>query len=331
MTTRFWIKLYIEMLDEPNMARLPNHLWRRAVELFLLAGREGNDGALPPVEEMAWKLRLSDDKLLEDLQGLAEAGVVHMKEAGKWSVRNFSKWQTAVPVEERVRQYRERRAGVVNDQSVVNGQSTAIDHSSAYGLVEAKGLSVTKRYKRCNDGGEEDSNSTSPSDSESVKEGVQREREAFDLPRTPREAMEHPDVQVFSDVIGGRIPGLAQYQAVIEAVRLIRKREKLDEAGLREYLAPFWLAWSSRKRLDGRPYDRGNISWLVEWALNGTCPVQGGPMAEEPKRAAVASPDETRRMLAEKEAKLKQAVTMPEEVREKMRNLARQKAGKEAP
>ena len=59
------------------MGRLPNHLWRRAVELFLLAGREGNDGALPPVEEMAWILRLSEDKVLEDLHGLAEVGVVH--------------------------------------------------------------------------------------------------------------------------------------------------------------------------------------------------------------------------------------------------------------
>ena len=76
MTTRFWIKLFFEILDNPKMARLPNHLWIRAVKLFLLAGKEGNDGALPPVEDMAWKLRQSPqarDKLLEDLQGLAEA------------------------------------------------------------------------------------------------------------------------------------------------------------------------------------------------------------------------------------------------------------------
>jgi hypothetical protein len=44
---------FIEILDDPKMGCLPNHLWRRAVELFLLAGREGNDGALPPIEEMA--------------------------------------------------------------------------------------------------------------------------------------------------------------------------------------------------------------------------------------------------------------------------------------
>jgi len=58
MATKFWIKLYVEILDDAKMGRLSNHLWRRAVEFFLLAGREGNDGALPPVEEMAWTLRL---------------------------------------------------------------------------------------------------------------------------------------------------------------------------------------------------------------------------------------------------------------------------------
>jgi len=52
-------------------------LWRRPVELFLLAGREGNEGALPPVEEMAWILRLSEDKVLEDLHGLVDLGTIN--------------------------------------------------------------------------------------------------------------------------------------------------------------------------------------------------------------------------------------------------------------
>ena len=352
MTTRFWIKLYIEMLDNPKMARLANHLWRRAVELFLLAGRQGNDGALPPVEEMAWKLRLSHDKLLEDLQGLAKAGVVQMKEAGKWSVMNFSKWQAAVPVEERVRQFRARKAGVVN------GHKPAIDYVADKACSAAIDDDDTNRYKRCNEGGEGDSTSTS--DSELLDEetlttltrtcpiatpsalraatlagtrppSFKTKMGEEWLPQTPREAMEHPDMRVFSDVSGGRIPGVAHYPAVIEAVRLVREREKLGEAGLREYLAPFWLTWSSRKRLDGRPYDPGNIAWLTEWALNGACPAQGGPKGDESWRPAVASPEETRQMLAEKEEKLKKAVPMPEEVREAMRSLARKKAGKEAP
>jgi hypothetical protein len=114
MTTRIWIKLIIEILDDPKMGRLPNPLWRRAVELFLLAGREGNDGALPLVEEMVWILRLSKDKLLEDLQDLAEVGVVHNSdtttgtgactnasgtgevEPKKWVITNFAKRQVAI-------------------------------------------------------------------------------------------------------------------------------------------------------------------------------------------------------------------------------------------
>jgi hypothetical protein len=58
-------------------------------------------------------------------------------------------------------------------------------------------------------------------------------------------------------------------------VRLLREREKLDDQALARHLARYWQAWSGRKRLDGRPYDPGNISWLTEWALNGTIPASG--------------------------------------------------------
>ena len=317
MSTRFWVKLYIEILDDPKMGRLPNHLWRRAVELFLLAGREGNDGALPPVEEMAWTLRLSEDKVLEDLHGLAEVGVVHAcaspapnagrcttgtgeAEPGKWMVTNFSKRRAAVPVEERVRLHRERNEG------------------------------VTKRYKSCNEEVAEDSTSTSPSES-LEEEGVQGEEEPRALPESPVEAMLHPDVRVFASVTGGRIPGLAQYRSVIEAVRFLRAREKLDDRALAAWLKPYWLAWSSRKRLDGRPYDPGNVTWLTEWALNGAVPAQGGSKGAEAARVPVPSPEDTRRMLAEKDEKLKAAVPPPEAVRAKIRGLAGQLAGKETP
>ena len=157
------------------------------------------------------------------------------------------------------------------------------------------------------------------------------------MPRTPAEAMAHPDLQVFAEVTGGRIPGMAQYQTVIEAIRLLRAREKLGEAELRETLTPYWLAWSSRKRRDGRPYDPANITWLTEWALNGMIPLQGtfpapgGPNMPESGRRGVASPEETRRMLDERDEMIKQAVPMPEELRAKIRGLAMKKAGKEPP
>jgi len=98
--------------------------------------------------------------------------------------------------------------------------------------------------------------------------------------------MLHPDVRVFARVTGGRIPGLSQYRTVIEVVRFLRGRERMDDQALAVYLAPYWLAWSSRKRLDGRPYDPGNVTWLTEWALNGSVR-SGKEPAEEKGKAEV--------------------------------------------
>jgi DnaD/phage-associated family protein len=101
-----WIKLYTEILDDPKMGRLPNHLWRRAIELFLLAGKNGNGGALQPVEEMAWTLRLDKVKMLEDLHGLAEVGVVQEAQPDQWVVVNFAKRQAALTDAERKKKQR---------------------------------------------------------------------------------------------------------------------------------------------------------------------------------------------------------------------------------
>jgi hypothetical protein len=77
MRTRKWIKLDTAMLNDLTISRLPDHLWRRLVDLFLLASGEGDAVALPPVSEMAWRLHLPEDRLLEDLHRLEEVGLVH--------------------------------------------------------------------------------------------------------------------------------------------------------------------------------------------------------------------------------------------------------------
>jgi hypothetical protein len=140
--------------------------------------------------------------------------------------------------------------------------------------------------------------------------------------------MLHPDVKVFAQATGGRIPGLSQYRSVIEAVRFLRLRQKLDDKALVKYLVPYWLAWSSRKRVDGRPYDPGNITWLVEWALNGSIPPPGAPKVAESTRPAAPSVEDTRKLLDEKDKQIKAAVPPPEEVRAKLRGLGGKLSGK---
>ena len=44
MASRYWIKLYHEILEDPKMGRLSDRQFRRVIELFLLAGDCEMDG-----------------------------------------------------------------------------------------------------------------------------------------------------------------------------------------------------------------------------------------------------------------------------------------------
>jgi hypothetical protein len=265
MMKKYWIKLYIDILDNAKMGRLDNHLWRRAVECYLLAGQQGDDGALRPVEEMAWKLRLPIDKLLEDLHCLAEVGVVHEGEPGKWVVTNFKERQNCESLE-RVRRYRERYRNGNSNGEVAEGISTSTSDSVSFSdSVKGEGFQREGEAPQSHDCGVANGGSTPPS----RRAGIPVMEKT---PETPAEAMRDEDILVFQQATGGQIPGLAQYGVVIDSVRLLREREKLADEALVKYLMPYWLAWRSRRRKDGREYDQGNITWLTEWAVNGTIP-----------------------------------------------------------
>ena len=112
MASKYWLKLYHEMLDDPKVAKLPDSSWRRFVECLLLAGEVDKSGFLPDVPDMAWRLRLNDNTLSQDLSRLALSGLVELKndgESDRWFVTNFSKRQGASAAAERMRAYRRRK------------------------------------------------------------------------------------------------------------------------------------------------------------------------------------------------------------------------------
>ncbi len=240
MARSTWIKLYVELLDDEKLGTLPEFMKWRAVELFLVAGEKRNDGLLPPVERLAWRLRLSDPKIEETLAALAEIGVVHETPQG-WMVTHFKERQYSESYE-RVRRFRERYRNGGGNAEVAAEESTS---SSA-------------------------SDSGLDSDSGSSGEGVQGEGIA--TPETPVEALSHPDLQVFQRVTGGRLPAPADYRQVISVVRHLREAHGPDDPALEAYLKRFWQAWSRRTRKDGRKYGPGNLAWLTEWAFNGSIP-----------------------------------------------------------
>lgn len=110
MASKYWIKLYHEIIDDPKMARLSDRLYRRLIELFLLAGEEDEKGRLPSLEDMAWKLRLTVDELIDDLMELQDCEFIYEKTGSViWYVTNFAKRQSPVPGKERVARFRDRK------------------------------------------------------------------------------------------------------------------------------------------------------------------------------------------------------------------------------
>jgi len=109
MKSTYWIKLYLEMLDDPKMGRMNDRLYRRTVETLLFAGEMGDGGFLPTLEDMSWRLRTTPEQLETDLIELSLVGILSFNDVrGRWFVNNFAERQKPSSAAERMRRYRKR-------------------------------------------------------------------------------------------------------------------------------------------------------------------------------------------------------------------------------
>ena len=104
----YWIKLYIEMLEDPKIGTLPDGLCWRFVQVCLLAGKYNNGGAIPNTPQLAWVLRKNSDDLDHELQQLAGVGLIE-RMVGGWFVKNFAKRQARMTNAEKQKAYRDRQ------------------------------------------------------------------------------------------------------------------------------------------------------------------------------------------------------------------------------
>lgn len=103
-------------------------------------------------------------------------------------------------------------------------------------------------------------------------EGVGEETKNDWIPETPKQAEQHPDIQLY-EKITSRFPGSRDYETIISTFQFLREKhgEKLTE-----YLQPYWLAWSTRKTKDQKPYSPSSPVWYSEWAVQGEIPRANG-------------------------------------------------------
>ena len=141
MPSHHWIKLYDAILSNPQMGMMDDHLWRRTIELFLLAGKNMKNGLLPPARDIAWMLHTSEGEVLDVLYALRNLEIVNETPEG-WVVTNFVKWQTSESLE-RVRRYRDKQNTRESNVNVTDDVAVAVTQkessSSSLTLKSLKG------------------------------------------------------------------------------------------------------------------------------------------------------------------------------------------------
>ncbi len=122
-----WIKLYTEMLDDPDVGSLSWAHRGMFMALLALAGkldsRDENDmetGRLDTVDRLAWHLRCSVEELADAVEAFKERGFVDERDSVLY-LTHYPARQSHSPSEDRnavaarVKQYRARRANARNE------------------------------------------------------------------------------------------------------------------------------------------------------------------------------------------------------------------------
>ena len=136
-----WVKLHIRLLNNEDIAELPDSSKWRFIECLLLAGEERNraiesgddldDGFLPTLKRMAFVLGTTQTALQDDLSRLAMAGLVELREhpsgSDRWYVTHFIKWQEGTPDAERQRFSRSTRKNEEKKEKEIRTRDRVID------------------------------------------------------------------------------------------------------------------------------------------------------------------------------------------------------------
>ena len=275
---RTWIKLYVELLDDPKLALVPDLVRLRFIQLLLVAGADDQDGLLPDSKRLAWRLRVEHNQLLNELRALKNAGVI-CREGESWIVTNFAKRQAAMTSYERVQSFRRRKNDEAhrylddneNDEAAAEEGVTSASSSTSPSLSSSQGEEV-----------QEEGDTTSPAAAQppetdpNPKASRKRHKSAFARSENDLNAGTRAAERLLLQVAGmaalppGEVPRVEQVAALAARYGPGAAAKELADQRQR------WLKTVSEKT--GKLYSPLNFSW-VDWA---DAALGGHPIPESP-------------------------------------------------
>jgi len=105
-----WFRVYDDLLNDPKCQRLTPDLFKTWVNCLCAASK--NNGVLPPIEELSFLLRLSDEQTGAHVDALVASGLVDETDDGlephNWANRQYQSDTS----NERVKRYRDKKRNV---------------------------------------------------------------------------------------------------------------------------------------------------------------------------------------------------------------------------
>ena len=86
-----WFRIYDEILDDPKVQLLSPEAFKAWVNLLAIASR--NDGHIPPVDTLAFALRLSVQDVQSKLDDLILAGLIDIQPDKRLAPHNWARRQ----------------------------------------------------------------------------------------------------------------------------------------------------------------------------------------------------------------------------------------------
>jgi len=126
MTTTYWWKAYVEMVDDPKLMDFSFADIGGMTFLFHMAAELNNGGHLPDIPEICWRLRRTKEEVVPVIDKLLAKGILKPQDTG-YLVVNWLKRQAPISDAERARQYRKRKHIETYSSQGDNGNVTIRD------------------------------------------------------------------------------------------------------------------------------------------------------------------------------------------------------------
>jgi len=111
-----WFRVYNEILDDPKIAKMDGETFRCFIYLLAVVSEQETEGVLEmSVEDVAWRLRVSQDMLSQSITYMVNNKIIK-KEKNKIIIINWSKRQfSSDDVSTRVKRFRKKQRNVTGN------------------------------------------------------------------------------------------------------------------------------------------------------------------------------------------------------------------------